>query len=310
MKKQNPTQPVTRLNRSQLVVPAIRPEFFQKAASSNADVVLLDLEDSVAPDDKEVARRNIVDALNSVSWDNKTVSVRINAVDTPFMYRDLIDVVEQAGSKLDLIMLPKVANAADVYCLDVLLGQIETAFRLKKRIGIELQIESAEGMQNISEIAAASNRSESLHFGPGDYAASIHARTTDIGGQNVDYPGDMWHYALSRIVIASRANGLRPVDGPNADFSNPEEFRKSAAAAAALGCEGKWVIHPSQIDIANDIMRPGAEEVERAKRILSAMEDASRAGRGAVTLDGKMIDYASIRQAQMLVEKERLIAEN
>ncbi|MEM7289357.1 MAG: CoA ester lyase [Pseudomonadota bacterium] len=316
-------QAPARLNRSELAVPGIRPEFFEKAALSDVDVVLLDLEDSVAPDDKERARVNVIEALHTIDWRSKSVSVRINGIDTPYMYRDLIEVVEQAGNKLDLIMVPKIGTASDVYAIDMLISQIEMAKGFEKRIGLELMIETALGMQNINEIAAASSRSEALHFGAGDYAATLQARTTSIGGGNQNYAvlserregdevrqsylGDMWHHALSKIVIAARANGLRPIDGAFGDFSDPDGYRASADRAAVMGFEGKWAIHPSQIELANQSMSPMREEIEQAKRILVALDEAAQAGRGAVTLNGRMIDYASIRQAQMMVEKARMI---
>lgn len=276
-----------------------------KAAAGAADVVLLDLEDAVPPADKAAARAAVITALNTLDWGARTVSVRINALDTPFMYRDLIELAEQGGERLDLIMLPKVATAADVHVLDVLLGQIEAATGRSKPIGLELQIETAEGLQNVDSIARASPRVESLHFGPGDFAASIGARTTSIGGPVPDYPGDMWHYALSRIVVAARAAGIRPVDGPHGDFNDAEGLGLSARRAAAMGFEGKWAIHPAQVEAINAAFSPAASEIDHARRILAAMADGERAGRGAVVLDGRMIDAASIRQAEVLVEKAR-----
>jgi malyl-CoA/(S)-citramalyl-CoA lyase len=302
-----------RLNRSELAVPASEPRFFAKAAASGVDIVLLDLEDSVAPDRKDEARRNAIAALHDVDWRGKTRSVRVNGLDTPWMYRDVIEVVEGAGDRLDLLMIPKVGTAADVYALDLLVTQIERAKGFETRIGFELQIESALGMANIDAIAAASRRNESLHFGPGDYAASIGARTSEIGGAVPDYAvrgdrgelhwGDPWHYALARIVVAARANGLRPIDGPFADFSDAEGFRVAARRAAALGIEGKWAIHPTQVPLANEVFTPTPGEIDRARRILAALDEARRQGRGAVTLDGRMIDAASIRQAETLVKK-------
>jgi len=314
-------QAPARLNRSELAVPGSQPQLFEKAAASGADVVFLDLEDAVAPQDKEQARKNIVQALHDIDWRGKTMSVRINGLDTHYMYRDVVDVVEQAGDKLDLIMIPKVGTAADVYAVDMMVTQIEQAKGFTKRIGFEHIIETALGMQNVSEIAAASKRNESLHFGVADYAASTRARTTNIGGANPDYAvltdagdgdrerhwGDMWHYAIARMVVAARANGLRPIDGPFGDFSDPDGYVAAARRAAVLGCEGKWAIHPSQIDLANQVMSPGKEEVERAQRILAAMREAEAQGKGAVSLDGRLIDYASIRQAEVLVEKARAI---
>ncbi|HLJ63027.1 MAG TPA: CoA ester lyase [Stellaceae bacterium] len=310
-----PTTP--RINRSELAVPGSQPAFFEKAAKGAADVIFLDLEDAVAPDEKEKARKNIIAALHDVAWGEKTLSVRINGLDTHFMYRDVVDVMELGGERLDLLMIPKVGTAADVYALDMLVTQIETAKGRKKRIGFELIIETALGMQNLPEIAAASKRIESLHFGVADFAASTRARTTGIGGANPDYAiltdqrddgtrathwGDMWHYALARMVVVARANGLRPIDGPFGDFSDAEGYRAAGRRAAVLGCEGKWAIHPSQVALANEVFTPSEKEVTRARRILAAMAEAKREGRGAVALDGKLLDIASIRQASALVE--------
>ncbi len=312
-----------RLNRCELAVPGSSVKLFEKAAKSAADVIFLDLEDAVAPDDKPQARKNIVQALQDIDWGRKTMSVRINALDTHYMYRDVVEVVEAAGDKLDLIMVPKVGTAADIYAVDMLLTQIETAKGFKKRIGIEAIIETALGMQNIHEIAAASPRMESLHFGVADYAASTRARTTSIGGPNALYGvltdkdgdkprdyfwGDMWHYAISRMVVAARANGLRPIDGPFGDFSDPDGYKAGGNRAGVLGCEGKWAIHPSQVALANELFTPSDTEVKKAHRILEAMAQAQKEGKGAVSLDGRLIDLASIRQAEVLVAKARQIA--
>jgi len=312
-----------RLNRSELAVPGSSPALFAKAANSAADVIFLDLEDAVAPDDKAQARKNIIQAIGDVDWGAKALAVRINGLDTHYMYRDIVDVLEQASSRLDLIMIPKIGTAADVYAMDMLCTQIESAKARKKRVGFELIIETALGMQNIHEIAAASPRNESLHFGVADYAASTRARTTGIGGANPDYAvltdaagtgarethwGDMWHYAISRMVVAARANGLRPVDGPFGNFSDAEGYRSAARRAAVLGCEGKWAIHPSQIALANEVMSPSEKDVEQAHRIIAAMKEAEAQGKGAVSLDGRLIDYASIRQAEVLVRKAEQIA--
>lgn len=316
-------QAPARLNRSELAVPGSQPQMFERAAQSEADIIFLDLEDAVAPDDKEQARKNIIRALNEIDWGTKTISIRINGLDTHYMYRDVVDVVEQAGERLDLIMIPKVGTAADVYAVDMMVTQIEDAKGFKKRIGFEHIIETALGMQNVDKIASASKRNESLHFGVADYAASTRARTTIIGGVNPDYAvltdpagdgsrdvhwGDMWHYALARMVVAARANGLRPIDGPFGDFQDADGYRAAARRAAVLGCEGKWAIHPSQIVLANEVMGPSEAEVTKARRILEAMAEAEAAGKGAVSLDGRLIDYASIRQAEVQVEKARQIA--
>ena len=317
-------QAPARLNRSELAIPGSQPNMFEKAAKLDVDVIFLDLEDAVAPDEKEQARKNVIEALNDIDWGKKSMSVRINGLDTHYMYRDVVDVVEQAGERLDMIMMPKVGTAADVYAVDMMLTQIEDAKGYKKRIGLEHIIETALGMQNVHEIAAASKRNESLHFGVADYASSTRERTTSIGVANADYAvltgsaeddnrevhwGDMWHYAISRMVVAARANGLRPVDGPFGDFSDPEGYRAAARRAAVLGCEGKWAIHPSQVALANEVMSPSAADIDRAERILKAMAEAEAAGKGAVSLDGRLIDYASIRQAEVMVNKVRQIAE-
>ena len=312
----NVEQAPARMNRSELAVPGSRPELLEKAAKSAVDVIFLDLEDAVAPDQKEQARKNIIEGLRDVDFGEKTVSLRINGLDTHYMYRDVVDVLEQGGERLDLIMIPKAGTAADIYALDMLVTQIETATARRKRIGFEMIIETALGMTNVEGIAAASRRNESLHFGVADYAASVKARTTGIGEPHPDYSiltaaegdkprdyhwGDMWHYALSRMVVAARAAGLRPVDGPYGDFSDPDGYRAAARRAAVMGCEGKWAIHPSQIALANEVFSPSEAEVTKARRILEAMQQAQKEGKGAVALDGKLIDIASIKQAENMV---------
>ena len=320
-------QATARLNRSELAVPGSNPALFEKAAASAADVVFLDLEDAVAPDDKVQARKNIIEALNDIDWGRKTMSVRINGLDTHYMYRDVVDIIEQGGERLDLIMIPKAGTAADVYAVDMLVTQCEDAVGRKKRIGFEHIIETALGMANVDAIAAASERNESLHFGVADYAASTKARTTVIGGPNALYGvltdreegpgdsgerdyhwGDMWHYAVSRMVVAARANGLRPIDGPFGDFQDPDGFVAQANRAACLGCEGKWAIHPNQIALANEVNSPSEAEVTKAKRIIEAMEQAVKEGKGAVALDGRLIDIASIKQAEVMVQKAAQVA--
>lgn len=310
-------QAPSRLNRSELAVPGSRVELFEKAAKSAVDVIFLDLEDAVAPDAKPQARKNLIQALNDINWNGKTVSMRINGLDTHYAYRDLVEVLEGAPDKLDLIMIPKVGTASDVYAVDMLITQIETATNAKKRIGLEMIIESALGMANIDAIAGASKRNESLHFGVADYAASIKAKTVDIGGPHPDYGvltakdeagkrdyfwADPWHYAISRMVVAARSNGLRAIDGPFGDFSDADGFRAQANRALVLGCEGKWAIHPSQVALANEVYGLKEEELKKARRIIDAMAQAQKEGKGAVALDGKLIDNASIKQAQVLVQ--------
>jgi len=294
---------IRRLQRSVLAVPASRPELFPKALHSDADCVFLDLEDSVAPAEKAAARANAAKGLRDFPWRDrgKTISVRINGLDTPFMYRDLIDVVESSGDRLDTVIVPKVGTAADVYMVDVLLTQLEDAHDLHRRIGIEALIESALGMVNVEAIAQSGRRLEALHFGVADFAASVRARTTSIGGLTPDYPGDPWHAALARVTVACRAYGLRPIDGPFGDFGDSEGFVAAARRAAALGVEGKWAIHPSQIPLANEVFTPTQEEIAHARRILRAIDDAIAAGQGVAQLDGKMIDAASARLAHNVV---------
>ena len=310
MSHQQITEARRRLHRSELAVPGSRPELFEKAAASRADYVFLDLEDAVAPDEKEAARRNVIEALGDVDWrgSNKTISVRVNGLDTHYMYRDLIDVVERAGAHVDTILVPKVGVPGDIYTVDALLTQLEQAMGLSGRIGVEALVETALGMANVEAVAASSPRLEALHFGVADYAASCRARTITIGGLNPDYPGDQWHSALSRMLVACRANGLRAIDGPFGDFGDPDGFIAGARRAAALGYEGKWAIHPAQIDLANEVFTPPESEVDQARRVLQALEEAAAAGRGAAQLDGRMIDAASARMAFNVVETAEAIA--
>ncbi len=310
-------QATPRLHRSELAVPGSNPGLFEKAAKSAADIVFLDVEDAVAPDDKEQARKNIIAGLNEIDWGSKTMMIRINGLDTHYMYRDVVDIVE-ASPRLDMILIPKVGVPADVYALDMLVTQIETAKKREKRIGFEVLIETALGMANVEAIAQSSRRLEAMSFGVADYAASTRARTTVIGGVNADYGvltdkdaegrrayywADPWHAAQTRMMVACRAYGLRPIDGPFGDFNDPDAFIAAANRAAVLGYEGKWAIHPSQIELANKVFTPSEAEVTKARRIVTAMADAAKAGKGAVSLDGRLIDIASIRMAEALLKK-------
>ena len=298
-----------RLQRSELAVPGSSPKMFEKALNSNADYIFLDLEDAVSPNDKLPARANIIKALKEINWreKGKTISVRINSLDTHYMYSDLVNIIEQAGDKVDTILIPKVGTSSDVYMVDCLLTQIENNKKLKNKIGIECLIETALGMSNIKEIAKSSDRLEALHFGVADYAASLRARTVVIGGLNPDYPGDQWHHGLSQLVMTCRAYGLRAIDGPFGDFKDSKAYVASAKRAAAIGIEGKWAIHPSQIDLANEVFSPPEAEVNKAKRILEELDKAAKEGKGAAQLDGRMIDAASARMAENIVNINKLI---
>jgi malyl-CoA/(S)-citramalyl-CoA lyase len=311
-----------RLHRSELAVPGSSPGMFEKAARSAADIVFLDVEDAVAPDDKEQARKNIIQALNEIDWGNKTMMVRINGLDTHYMYRDVVDIVE-ACPRLDMILIPKVGVPQDVYAIDVIVTQIEAARKRSKRIGFEVLIETALGMANVEAIAQSSRRLEAMSFGVADYAASTRARTTVIGGVNRDsgvltdkdeqgnrqyFWTDPWHAAQTRMMVACRAYGLRPIDGPFGDFGDPDGFVAAANRAAVLGYEGKWAIHPSQIELANRVFTPSPAEIAKARRIVEAMAQAAREGKGAVSLDGRLIDIASIRMAEALLAKADTIS--
>ena len=301
----------SRVQRCELAVPGSNAEMIKKALVCDADYIFIDLEDAVAPNDKLKARKNAIQALNGLDWrgNGKTVSVRINGLDTHYMYRDVVDVVEQAGENLDTILVPKVGVPADLYTVDVMVTQIEAAKSFSHRIGLEALIETALGMANVEAIASqGSPRLEALHFGVADYAASNRARTVNIGGLNPDYPGDQWHAALTRMTVACRAYGLRPIDGPFGDFKDPDGYLLAARRAAALGLEGKWAIHPAQIALANEVFSPPAAEVNRAKRILEELKKAAAKGLGAASLDGKMIDAASARMAENVVRTARAIA--
>jgi malyl-CoA/(S)-citramalyl-CoA lyase len=324
----------TRLHRSELAVPGSNVRMLEKAPALGADVVMLDLEDAVAPDDKEQARINVIDALHEQDWSRCSVSVRINGLDTHYSYRDVVDVVEQAGEAVDAIVIPKVSGAGDVHLVATLLTQIEDAMGLERRVGLAVLIETAIGMVNVDEIATACpERMEAMIFGVADYAASIQSHTASIGGVDPNYSvltdpngkaddgiartrpsralaqgreqhwGDQWHYPLARIAVTCRAHGLRPIDGPFGDFTDPEGYLAAARRSAVLGYEGKWAIHPSQIELANEVYTPAPRLVERTRRIVEAMKEASAQGKGAVSLDGRLIDAASIRMAENLLLK-------
>ncbi len=308
-----------RPNRCQLFGPGSNTKLFPKMAASAADVINLDLEDSVAPTDKDVARANVIEALNTIDWGGKYMSVRINGLDTPYWYRDVVDLLEQAGDRLDQIMIPKVGCAADVYAVDALVTAIERAKGRTKPISFEVIIESAAGIAHVEEIAASSPRMQAMSLGAADFAASMGMQTTGIGGTQENYYmlregekhwSDPWHWAQAAIVAACRTHGVLPVDGPFGDFSDDEGYIAQAKRSATLGMVGKWAIHPKQIALANQVFTPSDEAVSEAREILAAMEQAKANGEGATVYKGRLVDIASIKQAEVIVAQAELIAAN
>ena len=291
-----------RAPRSVLAVPASNLEMAEKALASAADAVFLDLEDAVAPDEKAGARKKIARALRELDWRNRPTLFRANALDTPYFYRDLVEIVGEAGDRLEIVMIPKVQRPEDLHVATTLLSQIELAGDLESgKIKLEAQIESAEGLVNADGIARATGRLTALHFGPGDFAASVRMPQTNIGTMDEwdeAYPGHRFHYAMQRIVVAARARELRAVDGPVADYRDEEGLRESCLIARSLGFDGKWCIHPAQIEAVNEVFSPTEREIEWAKKVVAAYEDATAAGTGAISVDGQMIDAASIKMAR------------
>jgi citrate lyase subunit beta/citryl-CoA lyase len=296
-----------RAPRSLLAVPASNLEMAEKALASAADAVFLDLEDAVAPDEKEGARGNIVRALRELDWHDRPTLYRANALDTPYFYRDLVEIVEEAGDRLEIVMIPKVQRPEDLHVAATLLSQIEMAVGLEAgKVELEAQIESAEGLVNVDGIASATERLTALHFGPGDFAASVRMPQTNIGTMDEwdeAYPGHRFHYAMQRIVVAARARGLRALDGPVADYRDEEGLRESCLISRSLGFDGKWCIHPAQIEAVNEVFSPTEREVEWARKVVAAYEEASAAGTGAISVDGQMIDAASIKMAQNTLDR-------
>ncbi len=306
-----------RPNRCQLFGPGSNTKLFEKMAASAADVINLDLEDSVAPDDKPQARANIIQAIGDVDWGKKTLAVRINGLDTPYWYRDVVDILEQADERLDQIMIPKVGCAEDVYAVDALVTAIEAAKGRTKKISFEVIIESAAGIAHAEEIAASSPRMQAMSLGAADFAASMGMQTTGIGGTQENYYmlrdgvqhwSDPWHWAQAKIVAACRTHGVLPVDGPFGDFSDDDGYIAQAKRSATLGMVGKWAIHPKQIALANDVFTPSEEAVAEAREILAAMEAAKASGAGATVYKGRLVDIASIKQAEVIVAQSELIA--
>lgn len=290
-----------RVSRSVLSVPASSEKMIEKGPSSGADLFFLDLEDAVAPSGKDEARKNVVRAIDELDWHDRPTFFRMNSLDTPYFYKDAIEVVEGAGEDLDLILVPKVEAAKDLQALDILLTSVELACGLEPgKVKLEAQIETARGLTNIDAIASATPRLEALHFGPGDYAASARMPQTSIGTADEwddVYPGHRFHYAMHRIVVAARAAGLRPIDGPVADYRDEEGLREACLLARSLGFDGKWCIHPAQVEVVNEVFSPAEKEVEWAKKVVAAYEEANAAGSGSISVDGHMVDAASIKMA-------------
>ncbi len=295
-----------RARRCQLSVPGSSEKMMNKAAGLTLDHVFLDLEDAVAPNAKPGARGMIVDALNNLEWQPRTVCVRINDVETQWCHDDIIEIVTGAGARLDTIMLTKAKSAADVMFVHLMLDQLEQKLKLTNRIGIECLIEEVEGMMNVEEIAACSDRLECLIFGMGDYSASQQIQIGSVGSSG-SYPPDLWHYPRYKMTIACRANGIDPVDGPYANFRNPEGYTREAERANTLGMVGKWAIHPSQVELADQVFTPDAEALETARRQKTAYAEALEEGLGAIDVDGVMVDAASIRIVQNLIDRADLI---
>jgi citrate lyase beta subunit len=295
--------------RTVLSVPGHVEKMHHKAARSQADVVMLDLEDSVPLDEKENARKLVVRSLLSIDWQGKSVTTRINGLETPFGYRDLLSVAEEAGRQLDAVVIPKVDHSGDVYFADRLLSGIELNKGYENFIGIEAIIESAVGLEGISDIAGAGRRLKALVFGVADFSASIGARLVSISGhgekEEALYPGHRWHFTLSRIVMAAKAHGLMAIDAPYGNFRDLDGLRRSAVMACALGCDGKWAIHPDQIDTINEVFSPTAEDIDRARKVLAAYDEAEAHGRGVASVDGRMIDAATMRLAKKLYEQAK-----
>ena len=297
--------------RTILSVPGHIEKMHHKASESEADVVMLDLEDSVPLDEKENARRLVIQSLSSIDWQGKIVTARMNGLDTPFGYRDILEIAEQAGQMVDTVVMPKVNHCGDIHFADRLLDGVEMQKGFDESIGLEAIIESAEGLQAVGEIAAASDRLKTLVFGVADYSASIGARLVSISGhgekEETLYPGHRWNFAMSRIVMAAKANGLLAIDAPYGNFKDTDGLERASVMACALGCDGKWAIHPGQIATINSVFSPSPADIKRARTVLDAYEKAKAEGRGAASVDGRMIDQATVRLARLLWEKARFL---
>jgi len=296
-----------RARRSELATPASNEWMFAKAAASGADLVFLDLEDAVAPAEREAARGKAAAALRDLDWGRTVRAIRMNGVDTRWAHGDVIEVVTGAREALDVIIVPKVRSARDVWWVDVLLTQLEEVLGLQKRIALEVLIEETEGLQNVAEITRASDRLEAVIFGAGDFSASQGARVDTNFDPVVDYPGDMWHYARARIVVAARAAGIDAIDAPFPAYRDPEAYRTACDRAAAMGYVGKWAIHPSQVEPANEAFAPTRDEITHARKVVAAYREAEATGRGATGLDGMLVDAAHLRLADNITCRAELL---
>jgi citrate lyase subunit beta/citryl-CoA lyase len=296
-----------RARRSELATPASNDWMFAKSAASGADMVFLDLEDACAPAEREMARGKAAAALRELDWGTTTRAIRMNGIDTRWAYGDVIEVVTAAREALDVIIVPKVRSARDVWWVDVLLTQVEQTLGLTKKIALEVLIEETEGLENVGEIARASPRLEAIIFGAGDFSASQGARVDTNFDPIVDYPGDMWHYARARIVVAARSAGVDAIDAPFPNYRAPDAYRVAAQNAGAMGYVGKWAIHPSQVEIANEVFAPTEDEIEHARKVVAAYREAEAAGRGASGLDGMLVDAAHLRHADNITRKAELL---
>ena len=297
-----------RAERSVLATPGSDPRMIAKALASDADVVMIDLEDAVAPDAKAAARSTVAEALREGDWRGRPRAFRMNALDTPWFVRDLVEVIEGAQGQVDLIVVPKVGRPEDVHAVATILASLEVAAGAQEPIALETQIESAAGLARCEAIAAASPRVEALVFGPGDYAASVHMPLAAIGmpdRRDTDYPGYRWDYPLQRVLVAARAAGVRAIDGPYADFRDRDGVRRSCLTARALGYDGKWCIHPDQVAIANEVFSADEFELSWAREVLAANAEAEREGRGSFSLNGQMVDAATIRMAHSTLARTR-----
>lgn len=295
-----------RLRRSELATPASQDRMIESAARGEADLVFLDLEDAVAPAQKDAARAKAVEALRDLDWGTKTRAVRVNDVSTRWAHRDVIDVVLGAGDALDVLIIPKVRAPRDVWWVETLLEQLEARAPRERPVALEVLIEEAEGLASVEEIARSSARLETLIVGFGDLSASLGMKVGAVAG-DAAYPGDIWHYARARVLTAARAAGIEAIDGPFPNFRDPDAYREECRRASALGFAGKWAIHPSQLPIANEVFSPTEEEVEGARRVISAYREAEQSGAGAAGMAGSLIDAAALRIMQAVIEKAELI---